>query len=475
MATNRNVFASNTAGNVVEVIGYSSNTIIATIPVGIGPTTIATTPDGTQVYVCNAGDTSVSVIDTASNTVSATVTMPSTDTSATATPAYLAISPNGAYCVVNCASDPNNFGFINVISTVTNTVISSTNLTSLLGATVASSSILGITFSLDSSHAYCSFGGISGIGFLVFFDIIPTTTVLCSTSGSSVSNVITTDGLTIYSFCGTYNAVDVVDVATATVTHTIALSTTDKAGVLKGDNSVLYVAGAADIYVISTATNTITATLTGPSNTEFPPAILPTSSQVYFSDSGGSDIWILNTATNALTSLLAGSPTFGIVSSLVGDRVYVSGISVISTATNTIIASPSAAGDFLTAGYFQYSTPTPPTYPGSTFIPTLFIPQKGKIDDYTSAELMADWVAIEIWASRWLPPAPVLFFPRKGSDNPQDLDTNWILMEEWANQIRGLKAPYPALFVPRKGTNTPSDLDIDFLRIQSWANGIAHG
>ena len=73
------------------------------------------------------------------------------------------------------------------------------------------------------------------------------------------------------------------------------------------------------------------------------------------------------------------------------------------------------------------------------------------------------------------PTPPVLFFPRKGSDNPRDLNANWVIMEEWVNQIIGLKAPYVPLLVPRKNSNAPFDLDIDFLAIQNWGNRIAHG
>ena len=55
----------------VSVIATTSNTVIATIPVGSRPVGVAITPDGAKVYVINSG--SISVIATASNTVLATI------------------------------------------------------------------------------------------------------------------------------------------------------------------------------------------------------------------------------------------------------------------------------------------------------------------------------------------------------------------------------------------------------------------
>jgi YVTN family beta-propeller protein len=59
--------------NMVSVIDTASNRVIATIPVGVGPCTVAVDPAGSHVYVTNhdpdpvQGDYRVSVIDTASN------------------------------------------------------------------------------------------------------------------------------------------------------------------------------------------------------------------------------------------------------------------------------------------------------------------------------------------------------------------------------------------------------------------------
>ncbi len=55
------------------MIDTASNTVVATVTVGIGPNGVAITPAGAFAYVANNISNNVSVIDTASNTVVATV------------------------------------------------------------------------------------------------------------------------------------------------------------------------------------------------------------------------------------------------------------------------------------------------------------------------------------------------------------------------------------------------------------------
>jgi YVTN family beta-propeller protein len=63
--------------STVSVIATSTNTVVATVPVGMypfgGPIGVAITPDGAFAYVAGSRDNAVSIIDTATNTVVATV------------------------------------------------------------------------------------------------------------------------------------------------------------------------------------------------------------------------------------------------------------------------------------------------------------------------------------------------------------------------------------------------------------------
>jgi YVTN family beta-propeller protein len=110
-----------TANGTVSVIDTATNSVVATIPVGpipFAPIGVAITPDGTRAYVTNAGDPfnsangTVSVIDTATNTVVASIPVG-------ILPEAVAITPDGtrAY-VANTTS-----GTASVIDIVTNTVV----------------------------------------------------------------------------------------------------------------------------------------------------------------------------------------------------------------------------------------------------------------------------------------------------------------------------------------------------------------
>jgi YVTN family beta-propeller protein len=81
---------TNQGNNTVSVIDTMTNTIVATIPVGLGGSELAITPDGTRVYVPNQQDFIVSVIDTTTNTVVATIPL-----GANQNPFGVAITPDG--------------------------------------------------------------------------------------------------------------------------------------------------------------------------------------------------------------------------------------------------------------------------------------------------------------------------------------------------------------------------------------------
>src|SRR5580658_2561073 len=63
------LYVTNASDNTVSVIDTATNTVVATIPVGNFPETLART----KVYVANSASNKVSVIKTATNTVVKTV------------------------------------------------------------------------------------------------------------------------------------------------------------------------------------------------------------------------------------------------------------------------------------------------------------------------------------------------------------------------------------------------------------------
>ena len=103
---------SSTLPGKVEVLAIPSNTVVATVPVGIQPVGSPVTPDGSYAYVTNFGSNNVSVIDTTSNTVITTVPVGHG-------PFPVAITPDGANVYVGNLTDST----LSVIQVATNTVI----------------------------------------------------------------------------------------------------------------------------------------------------------------------------------------------------------------------------------------------------------------------------------------------------------------------------------------------------------------
>jgi len=66
-------YVTNADSNTVSVIARSTNTVVATVPVGGDPNGVAITPDGAFAYVANRAAESVSVIDTSTNMEVATL------------------------------------------------------------------------------------------------------------------------------------------------------------------------------------------------------------------------------------------------------------------------------------------------------------------------------------------------------------------------------------------------------------------
>jgi YVTN family beta-propeller protein len=105
-------YVTNVSSDTVSVIDTPTNTVVATVPVGLFPFGVAITPDGTRAYVTNYNSNTVSVIDTATNTVVATILVGTF-------PFGVAITPDGTRAYVTY--DRSNT--VSVIDTATNTVV----------------------------------------------------------------------------------------------------------------------------------------------------------------------------------------------------------------------------------------------------------------------------------------------------------------------------------------------------------------
>jgi YVTN family beta-propeller protein len=200
-----NAYITNLVSANVSVIDTATNTVIATIPVGIGQTGVAVTPDGSKVYVALANVPFVSVIDTATNTVIATIPVGGLS------PFGVAVTPDGSKVYV---TDSSRFGHVSVIDTTTNTVIA---------AIPVGEGPRGVAVTPDGSKVY-------------------------------VTNVLV-------QLPTPHPVVSVIDTTTNTVIATIPLGGESNGVAVTPDGRKVYVAnsGSNNVFVIDTATNAVIA------------------------------------------------------------------------------------------------------------------------------------------------------------------------------------------------------------------------
>jgi len=214
------------ATGAISVIDAATNTVTATIPVGVQPEGVAVAPDGSKlyVYVANYETTNVSVIDAATNTVTATI--PVDEVHGGNNAFGVAVTPDGSrvYVTKIRSIGPGDGWSVSAIDTATNTVIA---------AIVVNGSPFDVAVSPDGTKAYVSEGPSAGPG--------------CPTAEP----------------CLSVGAVLVISTATNGVIATVPVGGTLGGVSVTPDNSKVYVANSADnsVSVIDTATNAVVSTI----------------------------------------------------------------------------------------------------------------------------------------------------------------------------------------------------------------------
>ncbi|HEX6187372.1 MAG TPA: DNRLRE domain-containing protein [Pyrinomonadaceae bacterium] len=312
----------------VAVIDTSTNTVVATIPVGLAPYSVTLNPTGTRAYVANAYGGSVSVIDTATNTVITTIPVGNGSTvmlNSTGTRAYVA----------------NNYSnSISVIDTGMNTVV----------ATIGTGgSLTGLVLNPSGTRAYVSNVGnsIDGSGVESWhgsFSVIDTATnAIIATVAVPVRNIVFNPSGTRAYGLNSKSTVAVIDTATNTVIATIPVG--NKVAQLRlspsGTRAYAVSFESQNVSVIDTSTNTVIATIVGDAY-PWDVAFNPTGTRAYLLGHG---ITVFDTSTNTVVATVGGIQYPGAVAfNSSGTRAYVpnysnKSVSVIDTTTNTIIAN----------------------------------------------------------------------------------------------------------------------------------------
>ncbi len=288
------VYVPDTNVNTVSVIDTSTNAITATIPVGNAPTYTAVTPDGSQVFVSNGLGTSVSVISAASDTVTATIPI-------SGEPQQVVIDRAGAFAYVVATN-----GDVTQIATATDTVTGTVNVGGIPRA---------LAISPDGTTLYVS-NWTSSVS-VIDTATLTVSSVINTNENQSWAIAVTPDGSQVYV---AYNHginvlksdVAVISTATGQVTARIPVSPIQDS--LEGmavspDGASVYVTvgDQEEVAVISTATDTVSATITG---LEDPVAVAlnaaGTTAWVSQLNAGNGSVAEIDTASDTITGTIPG-------------------------------------------------------------------------------------------------------------------------------------------------------------------------
>jgi uncharacterized protein (TIGR03437 family) len=311
-------YTANFGSNNLSVIDTSSNTLVATVPLGTQPNSVALMPDGSRAYVTNGGG-DVWVLSTSTNAVLAKVVVGGY-------PTGIAITPDGTRAYVTKA----NANAVAVIDTSSNTVIATMNAGTAPG---------GVAITPDGKHAYVASIGTNSV-------------LVIDTSSNAVTATV---GL------GNVGPVGVA---------------------ITPDGSRVYVLDAGgNLTVIGTSSNSVAATVTLPGNeiSPFGVAISPDGTRAYVTRFAANTIAVIDTSSNTVIAMVPlGAFPNGLAVTPDGKHVYVTtsvdatgegfgNVSVIDTSTNTVVAkvvvgvTPYGLAIKTGGGGFACTNTTPPS------------------------------------------------------------------------------------------------------------------
>lgn len=371
--------------------GVVSNTFTT----GVTPAGIAITPNGLYAYVANnnnygiQGSDSVTVLDLKSGLVLTTITDDSFNQ-----PYTITINSAGTIAYVTNSNTPNPTVVLNMTnagltysaanSLVTTTSGSGTGLKiSIVAVNIGTGAILtyvvdsnGIDYEIGDTVTLSSDGNnlatfevtaLFPLGTITKIDIA-TNTVTGTLTGFDGPSGMVIKGTTAYVnnygapsglLSGNGHTITVINVDTNTIITTIEMGASPAAApaalAITPDEAFIYVAnyvdgnaGTGNVKVISTATNTVVATIPGLSG-PFAIAINPNGLKAYVTNFGsnnfapyGTTVSVINTATNTITKTInVGIQPSGIAVTPDGEYVYVTNYNTLYAggATTPIINS----------------------------------------------------------------------------------------------------------------------------------------
>jgi YVTN family beta-propeller protein len=233
------LYVANEFDRSVSVIDLASNTVVATLTIGAGPTSIVAHPTGSRIYVLTLGG-SVSEVDTTTHAILNTTPLAEPQ-------AYgMAITPDGAYLYVSTFGA----GSVKVIATSTMSVT----------ATIFSVGLVnqGVDISPDGARAYVAGSWSDTVSVID----IPSKVVVANIPVQSepLSVRVTPDGL-VYVANLSSGTVSIINTQTLSVIDTVAVGPNPRTLDFTPDGTRAYVATSENGQVIDTATATVTGTI----------------------------------------------------------------------------------------------------------------------------------------------------------------------------------------------------------------------
>jgi YVTN family beta-propeller protein len=280
-------YIPNAGDRTVSVIDTATNTVTATLSLGLGPVGVAVSPEGTRVYVSLLVGF-VSVIDTTTNTVVATVPVGSTARG-------IAVSPTGHRLYVANVPATTTSWRISTVDTATNTVVATVAVGDNSGGVVATP---------EGTRVYVASGSISG--FVSIIDTGTNTVVATVPVGSRPDGVaVNSSGTRIYVANGGSDDVSVIDTATNTVVATVPVGSAPQGVAVDPTDTRVYVTNnkstSNSVSVLDAATNTVVATVPV-GNTPVGVAVTPAGTRAYVANAGSASVSVLDTATNTVVA-----------------------------------------------------------------------------------------------------------------------------------------------------------------------------
>jgi YVTN family beta-propeller protein len=336
-------------------------------------------PPPTHVaYVTNFNDGSISVIDTTTNTVTSTIFECD---GCNPGPAGVAITPDRMFVYVANESA----GTVAIVEATSNSIVNTITMPPICSGEICNSPLtVGVAINPNPNKPFAYVTNTGSVGTTGFVTVINTQTQTIVTPSITVGShpfgvAVTPDGAFAYvtnGAPGTENSVSVINTSTNAVTKTISVGSNPTGVAVNPGGSFAYVTNAGDgtVSVISTATNTVTNTISAGSAPYFV-AFTPDGSRAYVTNQiPDGTVTVINTLTGAVVATVSlGSLPSQVAVTSDGTTAYVvnassSSVSTIDTSTNNVGDGTIAVG----SGAFGIAVSPPETHtmplglPGTT-------------------------------------------------------------------------------------------------------------